>query len=173
MKKNATLLSAVFALAALVALPRSAAAQYGTDHVTNAQNFLRNEARGALGFIQAGCTLKGVNADAVTRNADGTFKVSVRYAWSGLDNGNDYTDIHYKFDVLGRLNGLEVGDTSAIVFTPYSVADLGIQVLRDALLKDLRRLPADDPIRLALEPLVRSANARTLHLLTLRYRQPR
>ena len=79
MKKNAKLLSAVFALAAL---PCSAAAQFGTDHVPNAQTFLRNEASGSLGFIQTGCRLKGVNADTVTRHA-GRFAPQPHTALSG------------------------------------------------------------------------------------------
>jgi hypothetical protein len=54
-----------------------------------------------------GCTLKGVNADTATRNRGGTFTISVRYAWSGPDNGNDHTDIHYKFSANCRRGGGE------------------------------------------------------------------
>jgi hypothetical protein len=171
MKKNAKVLCVVLALLALGVLAGSAAAQFGTDHAARAQGFLRNEAKNSLGFIQMGCTLKGVNADYIKREPDGSFTIGVRYGWSGLDNGNDHSDVYYKFNSNGRLIGLDVGETTAVVFTPYSVADGVIQLLRDALSKELQN--ADMATRQLFEPLVRQANARNIHLLTLRLRQPR
>jgi hypothetical protein len=171
MLTNRKVLWGILALLALGALPRRAAAQFETDHVARAQGFLRSQAKNSLGFIQMGCTLKGVNTDHVKRHADGTFTVGVRYGWSGLDNGNDHTDVYYTFNARGRLTGLQVGDTTAIVFTPYSVADGVIQVLRDALQKELQN--ADEATRNLFGPLLRQANAQTIHRLTLQLQQSR
>ncbi len=173
MRKNTRILAVALAALALAGLPRTATAQLETDNVEKAKTFLTNEAKGSLGFIQTGCTYKGVSVRDVMRNQDGSFKITMRYDWSGLDNGNDYSEIHYAFSTTGRLTDLQVGPTTASVFTPYSVADIGINLLRDALVKDVQKMPADDPIRRAIEPLIRGANARTIHLLTLKLRQPR
>jgi hypothetical protein len=178
-KKNAKFLSAVFGLMVLLALPRSVTAQTppaqplsgqaSAATVTNAQTFLRDQAKGSLLLIQFGCTLKGVNADYVKHYPDGTFTVGVRYGWSGLDNGNDHTDIYYTFDANGRLKSSKVGSTSAIIFTPFSVVNRAADVLRDEIRKVLRDAPVT--IRKLAEQFVLQQNAQSLHELILRYQQ--
>jgi hypothetical protein len=172
MKKNVRLLSVVLALLAVGGLPGSAAA-FGTDPIAKARTFLKNEAGSSLVLVQALCTLNAANTDTVTLGQNGAFTVTVRYHWSGPDNSKHYTDIHYNFNGSGRLTGLDTGKTSAKTFLPFSVADFGIELLRSALLEELQNLDANDPFRLAVEPYVRQANARSIHLWTLQMRQPR
>ena len=178
MKKNLMCLAAVLGLLVLVALPGSAAAQTSAadpptgqaataESIMKAQDLLSSRAKNSLALIQMGCTLKGVNAKTVTRHADGTFTISVRYHWSGLDNGQDHTDIHYKFTGNGRLADVNVGGTTAIIFTPFSVANRTIEVLWDAIRDSLRDAP--QRIRDLAEQYLRDANARGLHKVIVQH----
>ena len=182
MMKNCKVLWGVLALLALGTLPRNVAAggvppaqplggQATAAHITKAQTVLRNQARGSLFFIQMGCTLKGVNTDYLKRHPDGGFTVGVRYGWSGLDNGNDYTDIYYKFDANGRLMSSQVGATSAIIFTPFSVANGAIQALRDAIRNELQNAP--QAIRAIAEQYLNPANSRGIHEVILKHQLSR
>jgi hypothetical protein len=172
MRKNVKVLGIV-AVLALAGLPRPAAAQFGTDHQGNAKAFLQdvNRARASLRLIQFGCTLKGVSCPRVDPRLDGGFNVTTRYDWSGLDNGNDYTEIIYEFNNQGRLTGLQVGKTSAVVFPPFSVANGVLQLLGDAIRQQMR--DASPEARNFADQLIRQANARALHLLVMQIQQPR
>ncbi len=172
MPKKITMLCAL-AVLALAGLPRPAAAQLGTDHQANAKAFLQdfNRARGSLGLIQYGCKLKGVSCPRVDPRLDGGFNVTTRYDWSGLDNGNDYTEIVYEFNNLGRLTGLQVSRTSAVVFRPFTVADGVLQLIGEGIRQQMR--DASPEARNFADQLIRQANARGLHLLLLQIQQPR
>jgi hypothetical protein len=172
MRKNVKVLWVV-ALLALAGLPRPAAAQLGTDHQGNAKAYLQdfNRARASLRLIQFGCTLKRVSCAEPQAVLGGGFTVTARYAWSGLDNGNDYTDIVYEFNNQGRLTGLQVGKTSATVFRPFSVANGVLQLLGDGIREQMR--DASPEARNVADLLIRQANARSLHLLVMQIQQPR
>jgi hypothetical protein len=172
MRKNAKVLWLV-AVVALAGLPRSAAAQFGTDPQAKATAYLGdfNRARVSLRLIQFGCTLKGVSCTRVDARFGGGFNVTTRYDWSGLDNGKDYTEIVYEFNNQGRLTGLQVGNTTATVFRPFTVADGVLQLLGDGIRQQLR--DSSPEVRNFADQLIRQANARALHLLVMQNQQPR
>jgi hypothetical protein len=124
-----------------------------------------------LALMHIGTTYKGFDALGVANVTDGrgrlipgAFAVKVRLYW----NANDSTDVYYLFDAKGRFSELQAADTTAIFNQPFALSGLGVELIKGALIDDLKNKPNTGE----LIKVIKKANAKNLTEIMVALGQP-
>jgi hypothetical protein len=165
----ATLLVLHAVTAALPAADRELVAK-ARDYVESAK-----VSKIVLGLMHVGTSYKGHEAldvlnvtDGRGRKIPGAFAVKVRVYWGAGAGGRDWTDVFYFFNAKGRFNGLKSGDTTAILNQPFALGGLAIELLKGALIDELKKKRDTKE----LIELIEKADAKNLTEIMVALRQP-
>lgn len=166
-------------LAIVAAFTSFTSASKAADSATEerAAKFLQKEsvAKDIHGMLHTGSTYQGTKNlgfydvnDSLGRKVPGEFAIKIRHFWSAEKGSNDHTDVMYFFNDKGRFKSLRVENTSAIFNQPFALSGVIIEVVKEALINDIR----NNPNREQLTRLIKSADAKGLLELMLALGQP-
>lgn len=95
------------------------------------------------------------------------FALLYQFRWlSSFDNSTNTTDLFFFFDGTGTLRGLQVSGSTGLV-EPFTLAELALGIVKDALLSKLDEKGTEEDKRLARD-LLEAADARGLLRLYLK-----
>jgi hypothetical protein len=170
-KRSLPALGALGLMAALVA-PAQAGDQKAVDR---AHNFLKTEQRGkdVLSFLHFGTEYRGHKylesrtvKDGNGKLIPGHFGLIYRFDWAN----DGWTKLGFLCDAKGNVYKVQVVDTNAILSQPFTVANLSIQVLGNAILQAFKNdLNADQKAQLQM--LINNADSKAMLEWSLKIQQ--
>jgi len=167
----------LMALLALCVMANSAlyAANVSTNAMNRARAFLETTSRGSevLGYVHLGATYQGHQyvdtrgvVDAGGREIPGRFALVYRFSW----DKDGSSDVGFLCDSNGRVYGVRIVSSNAILQQPFFFANKTIQVLGNLVISALKDNMSEEETN-AVQQFVNEADAKGLLELVLRLEQ--